>query len=112
MTPKTYDTPIPSRVFKEDLMDGIAELDMGRVQEMMRAKAMYRYRNDRKNDLDDIRAFGERLVFEHTMERAYMINDRGSRPLFDVTIFSTLSDPQGAIKPVERYDHVLLHKEE
>lgn len=106
-----YGGPIPSRLFKEDLMDGVKELDMVRVKEMMRAKAMYRYRNNRKNDLEKIHEFGDRLVFEYGMEKALLINDQGTRPLFDVTILSTLTDPLDAIRPVERRDHVLLHKE-
>lgn len=106
-----YAGPIPSRLFKEDLMDGIKELVMDRVKEMMRAKAMYHYRNDRKNDIENIHEFGERLKFEYGIEKAIAINDPGTRPLVDATILSTMTDPLDAIKPIERRDHVFLHKE-
>lgn len=101
--------PIPSRLFKEDLMDGVKELDMVRVKEMMRAKATSRYRNS-KNDIEKIHDFVKRLEFDYGMEKAVPIQDPGTKPIFDVTILSVMRDPLGAIAPIERRDHVLIHK--
>lgn len=105
-----YSGPIPSRLFKEDLMDGVKELDMKHVKEMMRASATKRYRAG-KNGVSGIHDFVKRLEFEYGMEKAIAIEDHGTMPIFDVTILSVMRDPLGAIMPIERRDHVLIHKE-